>query len=166
MDSFPVEAGSHYFGHVLAADLPGIGVAGHLCFTSRVGSGTRYSLIYGQYGRGNIMFGNSVLANRNYAAGDTQTLGLLNGTIATVPNNGGRFYAAAGKLRWLDQAGIATSVSLESNTTVAALPAAGGSLGARAMVTDALAPAYLAPVAGGGAVVCSVFWNGAAWICG
>ena len=47
--------------------------------------------------------------------------------------------------------------------TVATLPA--GTVGQRAYVTDALAPAYGVAVAGGGAVTIPVFYNGAAWIC-
>ena len=46
--------------------------------------------------------------------------------------------------------------------TVATLPA--GTQGDKAFVTDALAPAWGAAVAGGGAVVVEVFYNGAAWV--
>jgi hypothetical protein len=46
--------------------------------------------------------------------------------------------------------------------TVATLPA--GTLGMVAHVTDALAPAFLAVVVGGGAVKTLVFYNGAAWV--
>lgn len=49
--------------------------------------------------------------------------------------------------------------------TVATLPAA-GTAGRRAMVSDALAPAFLVAVAGGGAIKTPVFDNGAAWVCG
>lgn len=48
--------------------------------------------------------------------------------------------------------------------TVATLPAA-PPRGTRAYVTNALAPAYLAAVAGGGAVVAPVFFNGTTWVC-
>lgn len=48
--------------------------------------------------------------------------------------------------------------------TVATLPA--GILGERAYVTDAVAPTYLGTLTGGGAVVCPVFFNGAAWVSG
>ena len=47
--------------------------------------------------------------------------------------------------------------------TVAGLPA--GTTGDTAYVTNALAPAFGVAVAGGGAVVVPVFYNGAAWIC-
>jgi len=47
--------------------------------------------------------------------------------------------------------------------TVATLPAA-PIQGDQAFVTDALAPAYLVAIAGGGAVVTPVFFNGAAWV--
>lgn len=46
--------------------------------------------------------------------------------------------------------------------TVATLPA--GAVGDSAYVTDALAPVFLGAVAGGGAVTCTVFYNGAAWV--
>ena len=49
--------------------------------------------------------------------------------------------------------------------TVATLPAATAALkGARAHVTDALAPAWMGALAGGGAVACPAFCNGAAWV--
>lgn len=48
------------------------------------------------------------------------------------------------------------------NYTVATLPA--GVRGNIVYVTDALAPTYLAAVAGGGAVVTPCFYNGAAWV--
>lgn len=48
--------------------------------------------------------------------------------------------------------------------TVATLPA--GTQGDRAHVTDANGPVFLAAVVGGGAVVCPVFYNGAAWVVG
>jgi hypothetical protein len=38
--------------------------------------------------------------------------------------------------------------------------------GMRAYVTDALAPAFLTTVVGGGAVKCPVFYNGANWVAG
>ncbi len=40
-----------------------------------------------------------------------------------------------------------------------------GVLGALAYVTDALSPAYLTPVVGGGSIKCPVFYNGTAWVC-
>jgi hypothetical protein len=46
--------------------------------------------------------------------------------------------------------------------TVATLPA--GTQGDTAFVTDALAPAFITTVAGGGAVVTEVFYNGTNWI--
>jgi hypothetical protein len=48
--------------------------------------------------------------------------------------------------------------------TVAGLPA--GITGQRAFAIDANAPTFLSAVAGGGAVVCPVFFNGSAWIVG
>lgn len=46
--------------------------------------------------------------------------------------------------------------------TVATLPT--GVTGDVAYVTDALAPAFLVTVAGGGAVVTPVFYNGTNWV--
>ncbi len=46
--------------------------------------------------------------------------------------------------------------------TVATLPTPTGT--AYATVTDALAPAYLVTVVGGGAIVCPVFYNGTNWV--
>jgi hypothetical protein len=46
--------------------------------------------------------------------------------------------------------------------TVATLPA--GKVGEVVYVTDALAPAFGVAVAGGGAVVCPVFYTGTAWV--
>lgn len=46
--------------------------------------------------------------------------------------------------------------------TVSTLPT--GVQGMRAMVTDALAPAFLALAVGGGAVVAPVFFNGTQWV--
>jgi hypothetical protein len=46
--------------------------------------------------------------------------------------------------------------------TVATLPP--GTIGMRAYVTDATAPAYNAALVGGGVVTVPVFYNGAAWV--
>ena len=58
---------------------------------------------------------------------------------------------------------VAANTIATAGYTVATLPA--GTVGDRAYVTDALAPAYGVAVAGGGAVTIPVFYNGAAWIC-
>lgn len=46
--------------------------------------------------------------------------------------------------------------------TVAGLPT--GYAGMTAYVTDAVAPAYMQPVVGGGTVTCPVFHNGTEWV--
>ncbi|MNY08873.1 hypothetical protein D3C86_1417510 [compost metagenome] len=46
--------------------------------------------------------------------------------------------------------------------TVATLPTPTGT--AFAIVTDALAPTYMATIVGGGAVVTPVFYNGTNWV--
>jgi hypothetical protein len=72
----------------------------------------------------------------------------------------------------IDQLDLATQVTgvlptanggtgTTGNYLVASLPTP--TLGKRAIVTDALAPVFLSTVAGGGAVKCPVFADGAAW---
>jgi hypothetical protein len=60
---------------------------------------------------------------------------------------------------------LMTMSSSGQGYTAATLPAA-GVRGRRAYVTDALAPVFLAPVAGGGAIITPVFDNGTTWIVG
>jgi hypothetical protein len=55
-------------------------------------------------------------------------------------------------------------VKLSDGYTVATLPA--GTVGQRAYVTDALAPAFLAALVGGGAVNSTAFRNGTVWVAG
>ena len=64
----------------------------------------------------------------------------------------------------VDNAGrvINTNVVRLKGYTVAGLPA--GTVGDTAYVTDALAPTLLNTVVGGGAVTCTVFYNGANWV--
>jgi hypothetical protein len=56
-------------------------------------------------------------------------------------------------------------ISAGKGYVVAMLPAAGVQ-GRRAWVTDATSPTFLGTLTGGGAVVCPVFDNGAAWVAG
>lgn len=88
--------------------------------------------------------------------------------------------ASGGQIWYMDAAGAAgnytptTRMTLDATSltvtlpittkgyTVAALPA--GVLGMIAHVTDALAPAFLTAVVGGGAAKSLVFYNGAAWV--
>lgn len=63
----------------------------------------------------------------------------------------------------------ANGVVVTKGYTVATLPstaATGKVQGARAFVTDALGPTFLAIVAAGGAVITPVFYNGTNWVCG
>lgn len=50
----------------------------------------------------------------------------------------------------------------EISYTVATLPA--GTVGDKAMVTDATTPTYLGTLTGGGAITCLVFYNGTNWV--
>lgn len=93
----------------------------------------------------------------------TNTVKILNGAAGTAaPVGGGRLFALAGQLNWLASSGI--PYQLTGTYTFATLPA--GTAGARAFVSDALAPAFGVAVAGGGAVFVPVFHNGVAWIVG
>lgn len=55
-----------------------------------------------------------------------------------------------------------TGVVITSGYTVASLPA--GTLGARAFVTDAVAPTFLGALTGGGSSFSPVIYNGTAWV--
>ena len=57
---------------------------------------------------------------------------------------------------------VADSTIRLKSYTVSTLPI--GVQGATAYVTDAVAPTYLGPLVGGGAVKCPVFYNGSAWV--
>lgn len=62
---------------------------------------------------------------------------------------------------------LAGPVIISPGYTVATLPstaATGMVIGARAYVTDALAPTFLGALTGGGAIVSPVFYNGSAWV--
>ncbi len=58
---------------------------------------------------------------------------------------------------------LAKKLGITAGFTVAGLPT--GAQGDMTFVTDALTPAYLATVGGGGAVITPVFYNGTNWIC-
>lgn len=83
--------------------------------------------------------------------------------------------ATDGAYRWYDSVGATNRLSLTSsgylvhtaplrlkNYTVATLPA--GTQGDTAFVTDALAPAFLTALVGGGAVVTPAFYDGTNWV--
>ena len=96
------------------------------------------------------------------AAATTLALGAATGTL-TVSNT--TLAAKAGTFSTtLGVTGITTlgaPVTLKGYT-VATLPA--GVQGHTAFVTDALAPAFLTAVVGGGAIVAPVFYDGANWV--
>jgi hypothetical protein len=67
----------------------------------------------------------------------------------------------------LQQLSSTTIIPATTNYTVATLPSASASgSGARAFVTNALAPAFGSAVVGGGAVATPVYSNGTNWIVG
>jgi hypothetical protein len=125
------------------------------------------SVIYGKFygaSAGSVVFGNTLAANRTLPG--TNIVQLMNGTATGNPVGGGMFYGVGGELRWRNVVGQDTLLTPGAGFTVATLPAGLpiAFVGARTYVTDALAPAFGAPVAGGGAVTIPVFFDGAAWI--
>ena len=65
---------------------------------------------------------------------------------------------------WTSNTNIAATFYKTTVYTVATLPTTGVSSGTYATVSDALAPAYLGVLVGGGSVVCPVFYNGTNWV--
>ena len=121
---------------------------------------------------GSFEFGGSIDVSNDVAAGAaircyaTQNYsGTTIGTkmiFQTVPNGSATLTTAL----TIDQDQTASF----SKTVATAIYAVGslptGVQGMRAMVNNALAPAFGSPVAGGGAIVTPVFYNGTAWIVG
>jgi len=66
---------------------------------------------------------------------------------------------------WTANTNITATFYKTTVYTVATLPTTGVSSGTYATVSDALAPAYLTTVVGGGAIVTPVFYNGTNWVC-
>lgn len=110
--------------------------------------------------------GNVTPSYTNYTLQSESNYTTLNGAIQTglaiqgniVLTTASTGVSVTGKI---SSTGVA---KLSNGYTVAALPV--GTVGQRAYVTDALTPTYGATVAGGGAVVIPVFFNGTAWIVG
>lgn len=150
-------------GYTAGQSLGGVAVNDILLIETDVGR-----MVYGKISNGNMILGNAANGDRNWrgTTQPTNAIKLVNGTVGTGtnPTTGGFFYVAAGVLRWFDQNGRDTTLSANI-LTVATLPA-GATQGDRAFVTDALAPAWNTAVAGGGAVVTPVYYNGAAWTAG
>lgn len=124
----------------------------------------------GSVGIGTI--GASATAHLHLAAGNASAgrapLKLTSGVLNTLPEPGGeefladdRYYTGSDGVR--RRYAVNTNVINLKGFTVAGLPT--GVQGDKAYVTDALAPVYLAAVAGGGAVVTEVFRNATTWVC-
>jgi hypothetical protein len=90
-------------------------------------------------------------------AGDTNIANEIGGTINLVTSTGSNFSISPTR--------VTTLIPLRlKGYTVGTLPA--GAAGDTAYVTDALAPAFGAAVAAGGAAVVPVYYTGAAWFVG
>lgn len=113
--------------------------------------------------------------------------GVLKGYVGLEANSGANqhlrvnsltgttnIYGSSALLVTITPAGVAVTGGVAASTTikaglytVATLPTCNAAAkGARANVTDAMAPAWLAALVGGGAVVAPAFCNGAAWVGG
>jgi hypothetical protein len=95
--------------------------------STAIGGGTGNApstLLYGQFGTGNLILGASSVAggNRDLGGGTgTNTVKLINGTIGgTNPSGGGYFYATAGNLHWVSSAGIDTQLNVSAAGQLAA----------------------------------------------
>lgn len=137
--------------------------------------GTIRTILFGRLsaaspGPGGLVVGHSVEGTNRDLPG-FNILKLVNGTRdggLTAPIGGGYFYSVAGELHWVSTGNVDYALTPGGGLgtfAVAALPAAPPA-GSRAFANNALAPAFLAAVAGGGAVFTPVFFNGAAWIVG
>jgi len=118
----------------------------------RPGSQPLGGLVFGAVGA-------SSYHGRLYESGtDTWSLGYVYyNTYASATPTPVISYTAAGN--------VTVKAALKTGSyTVATLPA--GTTGMRVHVTDALAPAFLTALVGGGAVVCPAFYNGTAWVAG
>ena len=135
--------------------------------------GTNYVLNSRVSGTANFSFqGGTILPRTGTATAGTSPVKFTSGALLTAAEAGSvefltdKFYAtittgAARKtLAFLESPIFTTPATI--GYTVATLPA--GVQGMRAYVTDALAPAFLVALVGGGAVVTPSFYNGAAWI--
>lgn len=114
-------------------------------------------------GGNNAFFGDSTGQGITTGTGNSILGAGITGLAAGLTNNiilasGGTARATFDGTHWSFTGTIKTT-----GYTVGTLPAA-GTAGRRAYVTDATAPTYLGALTGGGAVVCPVFDNGAAWV--
>ena len=113
-----------------------------------------------------VVAGTSNTAGQNFTVRGSQGTGTGAGgdiifQVASAGSSGTAQNALATAMRVYNT----KTVAVGSAFTVATLPAA-GTQGRRAWVTDALAPAFLGALTGGGAVVTPVFDNGTAWVAG
>jgi len=117
----------------------------------------------------------SVVAGTSNTAGVTRTYDASRGT-GTGAGGSHVFTVAPAGASGTAQNALVTALTIDStlttipagplrlkNYTVATLPAA-PTQGDTAFVTDALAPTYLTAIAGGGAIVTPVFYNGTNWV--
>jgi len=139
---------------------PGIAAAGVIVLAGTLiaaNGGTGFS----SYAVGDLLYANTTTTLARLSDVATGNA-LISGGVSTAPAWGkiGLTTHVSGILP-VANGGTGTGIAY----TVATLPLA-GIQGRRAWVTNALAPTFLTPVAGGGAVVCPVFDNGTTWIAG
>lgn len=139
-------------------------VAGGIGVYGKANTATNGTGVYGTTnGTGYGVFGQSTGAG--YGGYFTTSTG--EGIFATASSTGiiARFHntTSGANILTVNPASVVLGAPIRlKGYTVATLPA--GTQGDVAFVTDALAPAFLVTVAGGGAVVTVVFYNGSTWV--
>lgn len=91
--------------------------------------------------------------------------GLSTGALEVAPDEDGGLTEATMGLKVTG--GASADIAKTDGYTVAELNAAyppADNIGARAYVTDATSPTFLAPLVGGGTDICPAFCNGASWV--
>lgn len=110
------------------------------------------------------ILGHSYSTSGMYIA-DTAVITNDTGAISIITQSNKSVTVGVNNTKVVEWSAVAMIMSIPHRLkgyTVATLPA--GTEGDTAYVTDALAPAFLAAVVGGGAVKTPVFYNGSAWI--
>lgn len=137
-------------------------------FTNSTNSGTGVTEKMRIESGGNVGIGTSTISARLHVISTTEQqrtgYDVSNYYSATVGSTGGVTFNAVGSgsaFTFSDKIINSLPINMKAYT-VATLPA--GVQGDEAFVTDATAPTYLGALVGGGAVVCPVFYNGAAWV--
>ena len=127
---------------------------------NNTGGGAFISVYDGQAFPNTLMIG----ANLFMSSGNPTRESLTDSSSGIITHADGHVgvYTGTGLATEQFDFGADGTLTLITGFTVATLPA--GVTGMRTHVTDATTPTYLGTLAGGGAIVCPVFYNGSAWV--